>query len=118
MGYLEGYITYKRIYDHYRNNNNYKFYKTNGIMPEYLEKFFIQNLQFIKKMCSLYSNTDPYFHEVNNFFNQMHGILDGYNQRVLIEDDQFKSNYSTTFYGYNISRRYRRIRIFRKIAKT
>ena len=30
MGYLEGYITYKRIYDHYRNNNNYKFYKNNG----------------------------------------------------------------------------------------
>ena len=31
MGYLEGYITYKRIYDHYRNNNNYKFYKNNLI---------------------------------------------------------------------------------------
>ena len=41
MGYLEGYITYKRIYDHYRNNNNYKFYKTNGVMPSYLEEFFI-----------------------------------------------------------------------------
>ena len=87
MGYLEGYITYKRIYDHYRNNNNYKFYKTNGVMPSYLEEFFIKNLQFIKKMCTLYSNTDPYFHEVNNFFNQMRGILDGYNNRVLLEDN-------------------------------
>ena len=38
-------------------------------------------------MCDLYSDSDPYFHEVNNFFNQMKGILDGYNKRVLIEND-------------------------------
>ena len=87
MGYLEGYITYKRIYDHYRNNNNYKFYKNNGTMPSYLENFFIKNLQFIKKMCDLYSSSDPYFHEVNNFFNQMRGVLDGYNTRVSKEND-------------------------------
>ena len=55
MGYLEGYVTYKRIYDHYRNNNNYKFYKNQGVMPEYLEKFFISNLQIKKKMCDLYA---------------------------------------------------------------
>ena len=88
MGYLEGYVTYKRIYDHYRNNNNYKFYKNKGIMPEYLEKFFISNLQFIKKMCELYSDTDPYFHEVNNFYYQMKGILDGYNTRVQEEKNK------------------------------
>ena len=48
MGYLEGYITYKRLYDHYRNNNTY-------------------------------------FHEVYNYYNQMIGILDGYNTRVQEE---------------------------------
>ena len=85
MGYLEGYITYKRIYDHYRNNNNYKFYKNNGIMPEYLEKFFSANIEFIKKMGSLYGDEDPYFHEVNNYYNQLIGILDGYNNRVKEE---------------------------------
>ena len=88
MGYLEGYVTYKRIYDHYRNNNNYKFYKNKGIMPEYLENFFISNLNFIKKMCDLYSETDPYFHEVNNYYYQMIGILDGYNSRVLEEKNK------------------------------
>jgi len=82
MGYLEGYVTYKRVYDHYRNNNNYKFHKNKGIMPEYLEKFFISNLQYMQKMCNLYSESDPYFHEVNNYLNQMKGILDGYNARV------------------------------------
>ena len=88
MGYLEGYVTYKRIYDHYRNNNNYKFYKNQGVMPEYLEKFFISNLQFIRKMCDLYAETDPYFHEVNNFYHQMKGILDGYNTRVKEEKNK------------------------------
>ena len=85
MGYLEGYITYKRIYDHYRNNNNYKFHKNNGVMPEYLEKFFSSNLEFIKKMGILYGDTDPYFHEAYNYYNQLIGILDGYNTRVKEE---------------------------------
>ena len=85
MGYLEGYITYKRIYDHYRNNNNYKFYKNNGVMPEYLEKFFKLNLEFIRKMGTKYGDNDPYFHEVYNYYNQLLGILDGYNTRVREE---------------------------------
>ena len=85
MGYLEGYITYKRIYDHYRNNNNYKFYKNNGVMPEYLEDFFHKNIEFMKKMGIKYGNEDSYFHEVYNYYNQMVGILDGYNARVKEE---------------------------------
>ena len=36
-------------------------------------------------MCNLYSESDPYFHEVNNYLNQMKGILDGYNTRVKEE---------------------------------
>ena len=85
MGYLEGYITYKRMYDHYRNNNNYKFHKNNGVMPEYLENFFKANIEFMKKMGTKYGDTDPYFHEAYNYYNQMVGILDGYNTRVQEE---------------------------------
>ena len=88
MGYLEGYVTYKRLYDHYRNNNNYKFHKNNGIMPEFLEKFFEANLQYMEKMGKLYSDTDPYFHEVYNYYSQMKGILDGYNARVIEEKNK------------------------------
>ena len=85
MGYLEGYITYKRIYDHYRNNNNYKFHKNNGIMPELIENFFTSNLEYMKAMGSKYADIDPYFHEVYNYYNQLLGILDGYNTRVKEE---------------------------------
>ena len=91
MGYLEGYITYKRIYDHYRNNNNYKFHKNNGVMPEYLEKFFEQNLEFIKEMGIKNGDNDSYYHEVYNYYNQLIGILDGYNSRV---DEEKKKNIS------------------------
>ena len=85
MGYLEGYITYKRIYDHYRNNNNYKFHKNNGVMPDYIEQFMISNIEFMKKMGLKYGETDSYFHEMYNFYHQFTGILDGYNNRVKEE---------------------------------
>lgn len=85
MGYLEGYITYKRIYDHFRNNNNYKFYKNNGVMPDYIEQFIISNLEYMKKMGLKYGETDSYFHEMYNFYHQFTGILDGYTNRVKEE---------------------------------
>ena len=85
MGYLEGYITYKRIYDHYRNNNNYKFHKNNGVMPDYIEQFMISNIEFMKKMGLKYGETDSYFHEMYILYHQFTGILDGYNNRVKEE---------------------------------
>ena len=85
MGYLEGYITYKRIYDHFRNNNNYKFHKNNGVMPDHIEQFMISNIEFMKKMGLKYGETDSYFHEMYNLYHQFTGILDGYNNRVKEE---------------------------------
>ena len=85
MGYLEGYITYKRIYDHYRNMNNYKFYKNEGKMPDYIENFFIENIEYMRKIGIEFGDTDPYYHEVYNFYHQMKGIVDGYNNRVKEE---------------------------------
>jgi len=57
-------------------------------MPEFLEKFFEANLQYMEKMGKLYSDTDPYFHEVYNYYSQMKGILDGYNARVTEEKNK------------------------------
>ena len=34
MGYLEGVLTYKRIYPSYYNLNNYKYYNNSGKMPD------------------------------------------------------------------------------------
>ncbi len=85
MGYLEGYITYKRIYDHYRNMNNYKFHKNKGKMPEYIEDFYRKNTEYMQKLGTEFGDKDGYYHEVYNFYNQMKGIVDGYNSRVRLE---------------------------------
>ena len=79
MGYLEGVLTYKRIYPAYYNLNNYKYYKNNGIMPNSTYEFFQKNLEFMKNMTSIYKNIDPYWHEVNNLYMQMRGLHEGYN---------------------------------------
>ena len=79
MGYLEGVLTYKRIYPAFYNLNNYKYYKNNGVMPNSTYEFFQKNLQFMKDMTSKYKNSDPYWHEVNNLYNQMRGLHEGYN---------------------------------------
>ena len=46
MEFLEGFLTYKRIYPSYYNLNNYKYYKNNGIMPNSTYEFFQKNLEF------------------------------------------------------------------------
>ena len=82
MGYLEGVLTYKRIFPSYYNLNNYKYYQNNGTMPDSTYEFFQKNLQFMKNMTSLYKDTDPYWHEVNNLYMQMRGLHAGYNSKA------------------------------------
>ena len=79
MGYLEGVLTYKRIYPAYYNLNNYKYYKSKGLMPNSTYEFFQKNLQFMRNMTSIYKDTNPYWHEVNNLYMQMRGLHEGYN---------------------------------------
>ena len=68
MGFLEGVLTYKRIYPSYFNLNNYKYNKNNGTMPDSTYEFFQKNLLFMQKNTSLYKDSDPYWHEVNNLY--------------------------------------------------
>ena len=79
MGYLEGVLTYKRIYPAYFNLNNYKYNKNNGTMDQTRYEFFQRNLQFMENQTSLYKDSDPYWHEVNNLYMQMKGLHAGYN---------------------------------------
>ena len=86
MGYLEGVLTYKRIYPSYYNLNNYKYYQNEGVMPNSTYEFFKQNLIFMRNMTSLYKDVDPYWHEVNNLYNQMRGLHEGYNSMAPISE--------------------------------
>ena len=86
MGYLEGVLTHERIYASYFNLNNYKYYTNNGVMPDSTYEFFQKNLQFMQNNTSLYKDTDPYWHEVNNLYMQMRGLHEGYN--LMAPDSQ------------------------------
>ena len=86
MGYLEGVLTYKRIYPSYYNLNNYKYYKNNGTMPNSTYEFFQKNLEFMKNMTTLYKDNDSYWHEVNNLYMQMIGLHEGYNSKAPINE--------------------------------
>ena len=86
MGYLEGVLTYKRIYPAYYNLNNYKYYQNDGVMPNSTYEFFQKNLLFMKNMTSLYKDVDPYWHEVNNLYMQMRGLHEGYNSVAPISE--------------------------------
>ena len=79
MGFLEGVLTYKRIYYFFFNLNNYKYNKNNGTMPDSTYEFFQKNLLFMQNNTSLYKDSDPYWHEVNNLYMQMRGLHEGYN---------------------------------------
>ena len=79
MGFLEGVLTHKRIYASYFNLNNYKYIANNCTMPNSTYEFFQKNLQFMQNNTSLYKDSDPYWHEVNNLYMQMRGLHEGYN---------------------------------------
>ena len=85
MGYLEGVLTYERIYPSYYNLNNYKYYTNGGVMPNSTYEFFQKNLQFMQNMTSLYKDSDSYWHEVNNLYYQMRGLHEGYNSTASPE---------------------------------
>ena len=86
MGYLEGVLTYKRIYPSYYNLNNYKYYQNKGVMPNSTYEFFQKNLEFMRTMTSKYKDVDPYWHEVNNLYMQMRGLHEGYNSMAPLNE--------------------------------
>ena len=49
------------------------------LMPNSTYEFFQKNIQFMRNMTSIYKDTNPYWHEVNNLYMQMRGLHEGYN---------------------------------------
>ena len=85
MGYLEGVLTYKRIYASYYNLNNFKYYLNNGVMPNSTYEFFQKNLEFVYNMSMERKDTDDYWHEVYNLYMQMRGLHAGYNAKADVD---------------------------------
>ena len=87
MGYIEGILTYKRIYYSYINLNHYKYYKNDSKMYNNTYEFFRENLNFMKYNSLKYKDNDSYWNEVYNLYKQMIGLYEGYN---LMANDEEK----------------------------
>ena len=90
MGYLEGVITYKRIYPFFENMKHFHFHKNNAEMPDITKKFVLQNLEYMKTTAIEKKDKDPYWDQVYNFYKQMQGLIDGYNSKA---DNDHKISY-------------------------
>jgi hypothetical protein len=82
-GYLEGYITYKRILMHYKNMKQYIFpaqVYTNSSMPENVRQYLKENNEWIRNETK--ENKDEYWFNVNLIQEQYEGMVDGFNQKM------------------------------------
>lgn len=83
VGYLEGYITYKRILVHYQNMKQYVFpaqVYANSSMPQNVREYLKENNEWIRNQTS--ENKDEYWFNVNLIQEQYEGMVDGYNKKI------------------------------------
>ncbi len=76
FGYLEGYLTSKRISTHFQNTKQY-YFKTENI-PENLKQFIDENRNWILKQTNENPN-DDFWYQVSLTQMQLEGMIDGYN---------------------------------------
>jgi hypothetical protein len=82
-GYLEGYITYKKILMHYKNMKQYIFpvqVYTNSSMPENVKQYLKENNEWIRNKTK--ENKDEYWYNVNLIQEQYEGMVDGFNKKI------------------------------------
>jgi len=78
MGFLEGYLTFKRIWNHYQNCNAF-FNYPDGKMPENTKEFLRENRKWIEAMHQNSSSSDPYWAHAWLVYRQYEGLIDAYN---------------------------------------
>jgi len=86
MGYLEGILNQKRIFQIYRNLLYYSFYDNNKKLPENVIDYLTKNLEYMKTKSLKYKDADPYWEHVYYIYQQMLGLFDGYNS--VAENDK------------------------------
>eukprot|EP01013_Petalomonas_cantuscygni_P017351 TRINITY_DN34497_c0_g1_i1.p1 TRINITY_DN34497_c0_g1~~TRINITY_DN34497_c0_g1_i1.p1 ORF type:complete len:658 (-),score=143.06 TRINITY_DN34497_c0_g1_i1:443-2320(-) len=99
-GFLEGYVSHKRIWDFWYNsevNNSDPAAPYDNATVTFIET----NNRWINQQIALYNSTDPYWHGLHMIFLQIQGLVDGYNagrdtstgEGVLTMEDMMRSNY-------------------------
>ena len=86
MGYLEGILNQKRIFQIYRNLMYYSFYDNDNKFTENVIDYLAKNLEYMKSKSLKYMDADPYWEHVYYIYQQMLGLFDGYNS--VAENDK------------------------------
>jgi hypothetical protein len=84
MGFLEGSITYERIWNHYQNCNAF-FNFPSLKMPDNTREYLKQNRLWIYAMYQQNGAKDAYWNQAYNIFRQFEGLIDAYNLKVTNE---------------------------------
>jgi hypothetical protein len=78
-GYLEGYLTHERIWNHFLNTKQYYLKEKNLNIPENLKNFILQNKDWIHKMSLENKDKDDYWYHTYLVQMQLEGMIAGYN---------------------------------------
>ncbi|KAG2394096.1 hypothetical protein C9374_003860 [Naegleria lovaniensis] len=91
-GYIEGFVTMQKIYNHWMNMNIYSWWytnenRTNG-MPQQVRTFFHDQLTWMVQKCNTHLNgkteEDLYWQQVYLIYLQQLGLVKGYNDAVQL----------------------------------
>ena len=80
MGYLEGLVSWERIYPFYLNLLHSNFYDNNNEMTENVKEYLIKNLEYMKTNAINKKDNSEYWEQVYLIYKQMQGLADGYNK--------------------------------------
>lgn len=87
VGYLEGVLTAKKIWDNFENLQRITWSeKTNFTMPEDIQRFFTQQREFMREMV-FSGELDGYKTLVGAMYYQEKGLLEGYNTIAANDKD-------------------------------
>eukprot|EP00744_Colponema_vietnamica_P002271 GILI01003597.1.p1 GENE.GILI01003597.1~~GILI01003597.1.p1 ORF type:complete len:626 (+),score=213.81 GILI01003597.1:85-1962(+) len=73
MGFVEGYVTYERIYQNYMNTND----GLNPYITNETASWFTNNMAYLKDFIAA-NPTDPYAQKTSQLLNQVRGMAAGY----------------------------------------
>jgi hypothetical protein len=105
MGYLEGYLTSKRIWNHYQNCNAF-FNYPEGKMPLNTKEFLTENRSWVYQIPKEKGTSDPYWHHAYLIYRQFEGMIDAYNasadldKKISVEEAMIMNSHDITELAY------------------
>ena len=82
-GLLEGYLTGVYIVEQYKEFYGNDICKSSPNTCKWLKQRIKSNKDWVKEQAKIYSNSDPYWHQVSLFYRQLEGIATGCRLKTL-----------------------------------